>query len=175
MKQRCQESVPLLGPWLDGELREEDRLWLEEHVGCCPTCTARKALLEAQRDALREAVVRRAADADLSALADAVLSRVLRDPEPARLLRIRVWGTEMWRAHRTRISAGAALAVAACLAVVAIVAPRRSGDPAATLLAARMPGASVDEVDFENHEGAVLQAGQTTVIWVDDHGPEVPQ
>ncbi len=175
MKRRCEESVPLLGPFLDGELREEDRLWLEEHVGCCPACSTRMALLAAQRDALREAIVRRGAQADLSPLAEAVLSRVLRDREAARVLRLRVWGTEMWRAHRTRISAAAGLAIAACLAAVAIVAPRREGAPSPTLLAARIPGASVDEVDFENHEGAVVQAGQTTVIWVDDHGPEVAQ
>ena len=64
MKRRCEESVPLLGPWIDGELADEDSAWLAEHVGCCETCSARKALLEAQRDAVREAVVARAACAD---------------------------------------------------------------------------------------------------------------
>ncbi len=176
MKRRCEESVPLLGPWMDGELPEEDSAWLAEHVGCCPTCTTRKALLAAQRDALREAVVRRAASADLSRLADAVMAGVEKDRAPAKVLRLRVWGTETWRAHRSGISAGAGLAVAACLALVAIFSPLRSDTPAGPLLAdARSLGATLEAIDFENHEGAVLQAGQTTVIWVDDDGPAVQQ
>ena len=175
MKRRCEESVPLLGPWIDGELAEEDSAWLAEHVSCCKVCSARKALLEAQRDAVREVVVARAASADLSGLADAVLARVQNDRAPAPVLRLRVWGSETWRAHRTRISAAAGLMVAASLALVAIFSPLRSDAPGrGPLLAdARAPNTTVDEVDFESHEGAVLQAGQTTVIWVDDDSPAV--
>jgi anti-sigma factor RsiW len=174
MKRRCEESVPLLGPWMDGELPEEDRAWLVEHVAGCAACAARKALLAAQRDALREAVMRRAASADLSRIPDAVLARVREDREPARVLRLRVWGAEMWSAHRRSISAAAGLAVAASLAVVALLSPLRGDSRTATLLAdARNSGATVDQIDFENHEGAVLQSGQTTVIWVDDDGPAV--
>ena len=176
MKRRCEESVPLLGPWMDGELAVEDGAWLAEHVACCPTCTTRKALLAAQRDAVREAVVRRASSADLSRLPDAVMARVEKDHAPAKVLRLRVWGTETWRAHRSRISVAAGLVVAACLAVVAILSPLRSDTPAGPLLAdARSPGATLEAIDFESHEGAVLQAGQTTVIWVDDDGPAVQQ
>jgi anti-sigma factor RsiW len=171
MKRRCEESVPLIGPWLDGELPDEDRAWLAEHVACCEACATRKALLAAQRDAVREAVVRRAAPADLSGLADAVLARVARDRPPAAVLRLRVWGTETWRAHRGRISATAGLAVAASLAAVALFSPLRKEVRTGPLLAdARGAGTTVEEIDFESHEGAVLQSGQTTVIWVDDDG-----
>jgi anti-sigma factor RsiW len=174
MKRRCAESVPLLGPWIDGELAEEDSAWLAEHVSCCKACSARKALLEAQRDAVREAVVAKAASADLSGLADAVLARVRDDRAPAPVLRLRVWGTETWRAHRTRISAAAGLAVAASLALFTLLPPGSGTTPRGTLLAdARGPNTTVEEVDFESHEGAVLQAGQTTVIWIDDDTPAV--
>jgi anti-sigma factor RsiW len=172
MKRRCEESVPLIGPWMDGELPEEDRAWLAEHVADCDPCATRKALLAAQRDAVREAVVRRAASADLSGMADAVLARVLHDRPPATVLRLRVWGAETWRAHRGSISAAAGLAVAASLAVVALLSPLRS-DRGLLLAEARGVGATVEEIDFESHEGAVLQSGQTTVIWVDDDGPAV--
>jgi len=174
MKRRCEESVPLLGPWIDGELAEEDSAWLAEHVSCCKACSARKALLEAQRDAIREAVVDKAASADLSGLADAVLARVRNDRDPAPVLRLRVWGTETWRAHRTGISAVAGLAVAASLALVALLPPRVETTPRGTLVAdARGPNTTVEEVDFESHEGAVLQSGQTTMIWIDDDSPAV--
>jgi len=174
MKRRCEESVPLLGPFLDGELLEEDRAWVAEHAAGCDACAARLTLLAAQRDALREAVVRRAAPADLSRIADAVLARVERERAPAPVLRLRVWGTEMWRERRGRISAAAGLAVAASLAVVALLSPFQSASVKGPLLAdARNSGTTVEEIDFENHEGAVMQSGQTTVIWVDDDGPAV--
>ncbi len=173
MKRRCEESVPLIGPWMDGELPEEDRAWLAEHVAGCDGCTTRKALLAAQRDAVREAVVRKAAAADLSRMADAVLARVVHDRPPAAVLRLRVWGAETWRAHRGSISAAAGLAVAASLAVVALLSPLRSGPRPGPLLADASAGTTVEEIDFESHEGAVLQSGQTTVIWVDDDGRAV--
>jgi anti-sigma factor RsiW len=175
MKRRCEESVPLLGPLMDGELREEDRVWLAEHVSCCQSCAGRLALLAAQRDAIREAVVRKAASADLSRVADAVLARAPEERAPAPVLRLRVWGTEMWRERRGLLSAAAGLAVAASVAAVAILAPQLPGDSrrGALLADARNPGTTVEEVDFENHEGAVLQSGQTTVIWIDDDGPAV--
>src|SRR5215470_9649066 len=173
MKRRCEESVPLLGPFLDGELEEEDRLWVAEHVSGCASCAARRASLAAQRDALREAIVRKAASADLSRIADAVLARVADERPLAPVLRLKVWGTELWRERRGRVSAAAGLMVAASLAAAVLLSPL-SKDPARPLLAdARSPGTTVDEVDFENHEGAVLQSGQTTVIWVDDDGPAV--
>jgi anti-sigma factor RsiW len=175
MKRRCEESVPLLGPWIDGELADEDRAWLEEHVRDCTACATRKLLLEATRDAVRETVTRRAASADLSRVADAVLARVKDDRPPANVVRFEVWGTEMWRAHRAAISTVAGLAAAACVAVIALLVPLRSEPRRPTLLADARPLTTLEQIDFENHEGAVLQSGDTTVIWIDDDAPAVPQ
>jgi anti-sigma factor RsiW len=171
MKRRCEESVPLLGPFLDGELPEEDRLWLVEHVSGCASCAARRVSLAAQRDALREAIGRRAAAADLSRIADAVLARVADERPLAPVLRLQAWGTELWRERRGRLSAAAGLMVAASLAAVVLLSPPGHDAGRRPLLADA--STTVDEVDFENHEGAVLQSGQTTVIWIDDDGPAV--
>jgi anti-sigma factor RsiW len=176
MKRRCEETVPLLGPWLDGELAEEDLAWVEEHVGDCGPCAERKALLAATRDALRETIVRRAASADLSRVANAVLERVQRDRGADNVVRLRVWGTEMWRAHRSAVLAAGSLAAAACVAIAVLAAPFGSGRPhPVTVLADARPLTTLEQIDFENHEGAVLQSGDTTVIWIDDDGPAVPQ
>jgi len=176
MKRRCEETVPLLGPWLDGELAEEDLAWVEEHAGECDPCGQRKALLAATRDAVRESVVRRAASADLSRVADVVLARVKEDRGPGNVVSVRVWGAEMWRAHRAGISALGGLAAAACVAVVVLLSPSRGDAPRpVTLLANARPFTTLEQVDFENHEGAVMQSGDTTVIWIDDHGPAVPR
>jgi hypothetical protein len=75
----------------------------------------------------------------------------------------------MWGAHRAALSAGAGVAVAGCLALALFLAPQRR--PAVNLAQAQTAGASIDEIDFENHEGVVLQNGGTTTIWVDDHSP----
>jgi anti-sigma factor RsiW len=168
MKRRCEESVPLIGPYLDGELPEEDLVWLEEHLSDCDPCTGRKNLLVAQAEALRERAAARARGADLSGVADAVLARIDRE-SPRAVPPLSVWGIEMWGAHRAVLSAGAGVALAGCLALALFLAPQRR--PAVTLALAQTLGASIDEIDFENHEGVVLQNGATTTIWVDDHSP----
>ena len=99
MKRRCEESVPLLGPYLDGELPEEDLVWLEEHLADCDPCTARKNLLIAQAEALRERAAARVRDVDLGSVADAVFARIDREG-PRTAPPLSVWGLEMWGAHR---------------------------------------------------------------------------
>jgi anti-sigma factor RsiW len=168
MKRRCEESVPLIGPYLDGELPEEDLVWLAEHLSDCDPCTRRKDLLLAQAEALRERAASRVRDVDLSGVADAVLARLDRDP-PRSAAPLSVWGSEMWGAHRIALSAGAGVAVAGCLALALFLAPQRQNP---TMIAqAQASGASIDEIDFENHEGSVVQNGATTTIWVDDDSP----
>ena len=51
----------------------------------------------------------------------------------------------------------------------------RGGPSRPTLLADAGPLTTLEQIDFENHEGAVLQSGDTTVIWIDDDTPAVPQ
>jgi hypothetical protein len=73
----------------------------------------------------------------------------------------------MWGAHRAALSASAGVALAGCLALALFLIP---GRPAPVAIAsAQALGASIDEIDFENHEGVVVQNGGTTTIWVDDH------
>jgi anti-sigma factor RsiW len=168
MKRRCEESVPLIGPYLDGELPEEDLVWLEEHLSDCDPCIRRKNLLLAQGEALRERAAARIRDADLSGVADRVLARIDRDG-PRASPPLSVWGSEMWGAHRAVLSAGAGVALAGCLALALFLAPQRQNP--VMIAQAQASGASIDEVDFENHEGIVVQNGATTTIWVDDDSP----
>src|SRR5262249_56171514 len=124
------------GPAGGGGSGRGARLWLAEHLSTCGSCTARRASLAAQRDALREAIVRRAASADLSRIAGAVLARVADERPLAPVLRLQVWGTELWRERRGPVSAAAGLMVAASLAAVVLLSPLRGGTPQGTLPAA---------------------------------------
>jgi len=160
MRRGCEDAVPLLGPCMDGELAEVDRRWLVEHVAGCAACATRQALLAAQRDALRERVIQAAAGADLSRLPDIVLARAERDRQGPPLS---VRSTELWRAHKTRFSVVAALAAAASVALaVGLRSPARIPVPPGG------PGlmVSVDDVDFMDRPGMVLQSGQMAVIWL---------
>jgi len=167
MKRRCEESVPLLGPYLDGELPEEDLVWLEEHLSECAGCGGRKDLLLAQGQALRESAAARLSQADFTGVADAVLERIDREAPRRSIPPLSVWGFEMWGAHRGVLSASAGVALAGCLALAFFFVPSRT---APVILASAQP-ATIDEIDFENHEGVVLQNGATTTIWVDDDSP----
>jgi anti-sigma factor RsiW len=168
MTRRCEESVPLIGPYLDGEMREEDLAWLEEHLSSCPACSARRDLLLMQGEALRESAATRLRAVDFTGVADAVLLRIDREAPRRSIPPLSVWGSELWAAHRAILSASAGVALAGGLALALFLSPAR---PPPVVLASAQIGASIDEIDFENHEGVVLQNGTTTTIWVDDDSP----
>ncbi|HET7785489.1 MAG TPA: zf-HC2 domain-containing protein [Myxococcales bacterium] len=163
---RCEDVVPLIGPLLDGALPPDDRAWVEEHVLGCEACTRRRALLRAQAQALRDALQARAAALSLAGFSDRVLARVRADAGPRAREQARVWGQEMWWAHRGVLTAGSGLALAACMALFMFFQPPASADDGPAL-ADNSP--QVEEVDFGTHDGAVLQLGrETTVIWMSD-------
>src|SRR5207248_2811683 len=96
------------------------------------------------------------------------------DPDRALVRRAGVWGREMWAAHRGAFTAVAGVALAACLALAVFVIPPRSGGTGEAQLLAQVD-ATVEQVDFGTHDGAVLQLpGDTTVIWMSDDR-SVPQ
>jgi anti-sigma factor RsiW len=161
---RCEEVVALLGPLHDGALAEDDGAWVEEHLRGCASCRDRLALIAAQAAALREAVAARARKVDLDGFADRVMARV-REERPRAMERAPVWGRELWWAHRSALTAGGGLALAACVAAAVLFLPARSDRPG--MLADNSP--QVEEVDFGTRDGAVLQLPrQTTVIWMSD-------
>lgn len=167
---RCEEVVPLIGPLLDAALPDDDRAWVEDHVGGCASCRDRKALISAQGEALREALGRRAAAAGFDGFADRVMARIANDPGRAP---VKVWGLEMWGAHRAAFTTLGGLAAAACIALAALLLPHDSGaDDGAFLADAAAP--QVDEVEFGTRDGAVFELPhETTVIWMSDDRPAV--
>jgi anti-sigma factor RsiW len=168
---RCEEVVPLLGPLLDGALADDGRARVEEHLRGCASCRGRQALIAAQGQALREALIAQAAKLDLSALPGRVLARVASEPD--RASRTPVWGREMWWAHKGAFTAAGGLMAAACMALALFLAPTGSTEEERGALADNSP--QVEQVDFGTRDGAVLQLpGQTTVIWMSDDR-RVPQ
>jgi anti-sigma factor RsiW len=161
---RCEDVVPLLGPLADAALPEDDREWVEEHLGACAACRDRLALIVAQGAALREALQARAAAASFDGLPDRVLARVANDSGRAPLP---VWFSELWSAHRGAFTAAGGLAAAAAVALAVFFTPAQAYDEAAILADASAP--EIQRVEFGTHDGAVLQLPHdTTVIWMSD-------
>src|SRR4051812_23889965 len=106
----CKEIVPLLGPMLDGELPDDDREWVDQHVRGCAGCRDRQALISAQGRALRDHYASKSAD--FTGFTAKVMARVATDAGRAPA---RVWGSELWQAHRGAFAAAGGLAVAACM------------------------------------------------------------
>lgn len=160
---KCEEVVRLLGPMLDGALPDDDRAWVDEHVLGCVACRDRSALIAAQGLALREVFAAKPANFD--GFADKVLARVAQDRARAPA---KVWGLEMWGAHKGAFAAAGGLALAACMALaVLFVQPSQPADDAALLADASQP--QVEQVDFGTHDGAVLELPHdTTVIWMSE-------
>src|SRR5206468_2374122 len=112
----CKDIVPLIGPMLDGELPADDREFVEDHVRGCASCALRRDLTVAQAAALREELGAKADAADFAGLAEGVMARIAREQPLRGNERRRVWGREMWGAHKKAIAGFAGMAVAASLA-----------------------------------------------------------
>jgi anti-sigma factor RsiW len=158
-----------LGPHLDSALSEDDAEWVEEHLRECARCRDRQALLAAQAQAIRERL--QSAPADFSGFADKVMARVREEKKLGAGEHLRVWGSEMWGAHRGAFAAASGLAAAACLALASLLSPPAAQEPGGTLLAeASLP--QFEQLDFGSHDGAVLQLrNETAVIWLSEDHP----
>jgi anti-sigma factor RsiW len=179
MNRRCEQTVPLLGPFVDGELPADDRAWVQDHLDGCASCTERRLLFLAQGAALRETLRARAAATPMAGFADAVMARVAREGRARKPWDgLEAWAIDALGPHRLGFGATAGVALAACLALAFFLRAPSDG-----LLVARSDGAtqvtsaSIDAIDFDDRSnGAVLQlhgiaapkGPTTTVIWVSD-------
>src|SRR5438105_7049820 len=165
---RCPDAVPLLGPLLDGALPPDDSEWALEHLRECAGCRERQALIAPQGAALREKMLARGAAADFGGFADRVLLRAGKEEKLRGLEHLRVYGSEMWGAHKRALLAAGGLAAAACLGLAVFFLPPRAAGPEELLYAdASIP--QIEEVEFGSHDGAVLHLrDQTPVIWLSE-------
>jgi anti-sigma factor RsiW len=165
---RCEDAAPLLGAFLDSALAGDDRDWVEEHLRECAACRERQAFIAAQGAALRERLEARGAQADFTGFADRVLARALQEKELRGSEHLRVWGSEMWGAHRRAIVGAGGIFAAACLALAVVFTPPAAETIDEPLLAdASIP--QLETVDFGSHDGAVTELrDRTPVIWLSE-------
>jgi mycothiol system anti-sigma-R factor len=85
---QCAEVERFVDAWLDGEFAPEDRVELERHVAACADCAKRVRFQSEFKRALRAAVPRPKAPADLRARLAAALDR---EPAPNQRWRRTAW------------------------------------------------------------------------------------
>ncbi|HYX92569.1 MAG TPA: zf-HC2 domain-containing protein [Myxococcaceae bacterium] len=121
----CQSYLPLLSPFIDGELSPAERQTVERHLAACPDCTARVADLRAESALVRLGMEMLADEADFTGFAQKVMARVTPEKPPL-LERWRLATSEMFRYQRGALMTAAASIAVAVLGVILLT---REGTP----------------------------------------------
>jgi anti-sigma factor RsiW len=113
----CDRFVPLLSPYIDGELTPAERVNVERHLGACRDCTSRTADLRAESGLLRVGLDMAVDEVDFKDFAQKVMARVTPEKPPL-LERLRLTLSEMFLYQRTAMISS--LATAAVLVLIAL-------------------------------------------------------
>ncbi|MFY0528187.1 anti-sigma factor family protein [Archangium gephyra] len=162
----CERFVPLLSPYIDGELSPADRVNVERHLGACRDCASRAADLRAESALLRVGLEMAVDEVDFKDFTQRVMARVTPERPPL-LERLRISLSELFLYHRTAMVSSLATAAVLALVVVPLVmnqddAPMGYGADRMRVRAVRASeGAKVAPVVLESDDG-------NTIIWVVD-------
>jgi anti-sigma factor RsiW len=161
----CSRYVPLLSPYIDGELAPGERVTVERHLAACRDCTGRTADLRAESGLVRVGLEMAADEVDFKDFAQKVMARVTPERPPL-LERLRLTFSEMMRYQRTAFVSS--LATAAVVLLVAVPLLARDSAPVGyaaehmTVQAVRTHGAArVAPVVMEAEDG-------NAIIWLVD-------
>jgi anti-sigma factor RsiW len=161
----CERFIPLLSPYIDGELPPTDRVNVERHLSACKQCTGRAADLRAESGLLRVGLEMAVDEVDFKDFAQKVMARVTPEKPPL-LERLRLSLSEMFLYQRTAMLSS--LATAAVVMLVAVPLLMRSKAPTGyagermTVQAVRTyEEAKVAPVVMETDDGS-------TIIWLVD-------
>ena len=165
----CERFIPLLSPYIDGEVSPAERVNVERHLAACRDCTSRAADLRAESALLRVGLEMAVDEVDFKDFTQRVMARVTPERPPL-LERLRISLSEMFLYHRTAMISS--LATAAVLALVGVPmllnqndAPMGYGADRMRVRAVRASeGAKVAPVVLESDDG-------NTIIWVVDQDP----
>jgi anti-sigma factor RsiW len=164
----CERFVPLLSPYIDGELSPTERVNVERHLTACRDCTGRAADLRAESALLRVGMEMAVDEVDFKDFTQRVLARVTPEKPPL-LERLRISLSELFLYHRTAMVSS--LATAAVLALVGVPLLLQRSEVPHGYGAERMrvvrtyEGSKVAPVVLESEDG-------NTIIWVVDQEPQ---
>jgi len=161
----CERFIPLLSPYIDGEVSPTERVNIERHLSACKACTGRAADLRAESGLLRVGLEMAVDEVDFKDFAQKVMARVTPEKPPV-LERLRLSLSELFLYHRTAMFSS--LATAAVLMLVAI--PLLMGNRAPVGYAGeRMTVQAVRTYDPAKLAPVVMETDDgSTIIWLVD-------
>ncbi len=161
----CERYVPMLSPYVDGELTPAERVTVERHLSACRDCTGRAADLRAESGLLRVGLDMAVDDVDFKDFAQKVMARVTPEKPPL-LERMRLALSEMFLYQRTAMISS--LATAAVLVLVGL--PLLMSDRAPVGYAAeRMTVKSIQPYQNARVAPVVMETDNGgTIIWLVD-------
>ena len=170
MKNPAREKfLPMLSPYVDGELTPEERQLVEQHLGNSKESTGQVADFRAADGLMRHALEMQADEVDWKAFADEVMSKVT--PQKLPLFdRLKLSFSEMFLYQRGPLVAGFAAAALAVAIAVPVTMKFATPDGYA---ATRMMVQTVS-VDDEGKFKPVVMETDTgdAIIWVVDTSPD---
>lgn len=122
----CQSFIPMLSPFIDGELVPGDRQTVERHLSACKDCTGRVADLRAESGLVRLGMEMHADEADFTGFAQKVMARVTPERPPL-MERLQLAVSEMFLYQRGALATAAAAVVV--LVLGGLVFSRLGGSP----------------------------------------------
>ncbi|HZI13707.1 MAG TPA: zf-HC2 domain-containing protein [Myxococcus sp.] len=161
----CERFVPMLSPYVDGELTPAERVNVERHLSACRDCTGRAADLRAESGLLRVGLDMAVDDVDFKDFAQKVMARVTPEKPPL-LDRVKLTLSEMFLYQRTAMISS--LATAAVLVLVGL--PLLMSDRApAGYAAERMTVKSIQPLQNATVAPVVMETDNGgTIIWLVD-------
>jgi anti-sigma factor RsiW len=116
----CERFIPLLSPYIDGELSPTERVNVERHLGACKACTGRTADLRAESGLLRVGLDMAVDEVDFKDFAQKVMARVTPERPPL-LERLKLSLSEMFLYQRTAMLSSMATAAVVLLVAVPLL------------------------------------------------------
>jgi anti-sigma factor RsiW len=161
----CERFVPLLSPYIDGELAPGERVNVERHLAACRDCTGRAADLRAESGLLRVGLDMAVDDVDFKDFAQKVMARVTPEKPPL-LDRLKLALSEMFLYQRTAMISS--LATAAVVVLVALPLVLRDNAPEG-YAAERMTVKSIQSYQGARVAPVVMETeGGGSIIWMVD-------
>ncbi|RKH50995.1 anti-sigma factor family protein [Corallococcus aberystwythensis] len=168
----CERFVPLLSPYIDGELAPGERVNVERHLAACRDCTGRAADLRAESGLLRVGLDMAVDDVDFKDFAQKVMARVTPEKPPL-IERMRLALSEMFLYQRTAMMSS--LATAAVVLLVALPLVLRDNAPEG-YAAERMTVKSIQSYQGARVAPVVMETeGGGSIIWMVDEQEQAPE
>lgn len=164
----CEVFIPMLSPYVDGELSPRERGGVERHLAACRDCAGRAADLRAESGLIRVGMEMAADEVDFSGFSQKVLARLTPHRLPL-LERLRISLSELLRHRRGML--GSALAATAAALVAGVWGPGLlRGEPPPGYASQRLVLHSVSTDESAHVSPVVLTAENgDAIIWLVDH------